>query len=522
VNKAAETWQQAHAPGAPNRRRAPWVGRRARLMERERRLASANALVQHLSASGARCDRISLKSTDGGLGVFMVESGVAGNLVFSCPCKAVLSSDGALDDEVIGGALRVQGERLNDEQRVELLLLHARRQGAGSPFAAYVDALPTDEEATEMLPAFWPEDERRTLLGGTPLLEQAEATLSALRKFHELIVCMPPDAFPADAFSFSKLCWAHAIWASRAISLDLPGGRRECLVPLLDMMNHATGLPTSVRLERPIAACGGPCEPMFAVYLERPIEAHGEVSLNYGAKGNGELLGRHGFVLLDNPCDVHELDLSQVAAQCVEARRQLLRTAGTRSQIRLRQYLFRGGLPPSLLPTMRLLCADEGDELRRAVAAASDEAPPGEDAHTSSETPTFDWGLVDWSLDDPFAIAKAAVESSEQPVGEACERRALALVRRLLLERLGELPRATGDVGTTQPKSARREAAAQVYAQGQRTILGEALQEVQRRQERLMAVPPPAPFTNSQPGAPAVESGARSSRKRSRRHEPCK
>ena len=35
-----------------------------------------------------------------------------------------------------------------------------------------------------------------------------------------------------------------------------------------------------------------------------------EVLINYGAKGNGELLRCHGFVLDENPCDVYELDLS--------------------------------------------------------------------------------------------------------------------------------------------------------------------------------------------------------------------
>ena len=41
----------------------------------------------------------------------------------------------------------------------------------------------------------------------------------------------------------------------------------------------------------------------------RNSEVGDELFLNYGAKGNGELLRDHGFVLKDNPADVYELEL---------------------------------------------------------------------------------------------------------------------------------------------------------------------------------------------------------------------
>ena len=40
-----------------------------------------------------------------------------------------------------------------------------------------------------------------------------------------LLIARFPSIFPVADFSFAKLCWAHTMWSSRAIRLELP---RQC------------------------------------------------------------------------------------------------------------------------------------------------------------------------------------------------------------------------------------------------------------------------------------------------------
>ena len=64
-----------------------------------------------------------------------------------------------------------------------------------------------------------------------------------------------PHWFPEEAFSWDALRWAHAVFWSRAIELELPGGREAALVPLLDMC-AATPPPAPARtLPSPARTC---------------------------------------------------------------------------------------------------------------------------------------------------------------------------------------------------------------------------------------------------------------------------
>ena len=125
-----------------------------------------------------------------------------------------------------------------------------------------------------------------------------------------------------------------------------------------------------------------------------------EVFINYGAKGNSELLRCHGFVLDPNPADVYELYLlppcvprgpgeaSRDAAPAPtsshgsmpalphnlppdKASRRLALAAKAAPRSLLRHFLFAGGLPDLLLAGARVLCAQPGDELDKALAAAT-------------------------------------------------------------------------------------------------------------------------------------------------------
>ena len=252
------------------------------------------------SISGVRVG----ETADGGIGLFATEKDPR----FSCPGVVAMSAQQAPDifREIC----------VDDAHTVMLFLLNCRHLGRDCFWHPYIDSLPSHEEIVPLLPAFWPEDEQELLLTGTPLATQARSAFAALRQFHETVVSarlsmswrerwlqdLCTEDFPAEAFSFERLKWAYAIWHSRAINLPFPGGPRPCLVPLLDLMNHANGQPSTVTLEpRPSSPgsssgderCG---QDLFVWKDARNSDVGDELFLNYGAKGNGELLRDHGLL----------------------------------------------------------------------------------------------------------------------------------------------------------------------------------------------------------------------------------
>ena len=113
---------------------------------------------------------------------------------------------------------------------------------------------------------------------------------------------------------------------------------------------------------------------------------------------------------------------------------------------------------------------------------------------------------MDWSAEDPFAAATAAVED-KAPAGEACELRTLQALGHLLDGRLdglpgclsGPAPRANSTLpaarslaGSSSESSAmqchaERASDAREYVRGQREILQQAREEVERRKQALSA-----------------------------------
>ena len=179
---------------------------------------------------------------------------------------------------------------------------------------------------------------------------------------------------------------------SRAIALTLDGVAGEgCLVPLLDYCNHRNGSLHAVGVEGD------------AVVLRAglAVNAGDEVLLNYGAKGNGELLRCHGFVMQENPADVVPLDLYSLAPST--ARLALL----ARERLPLRHHLFHGGLPAQLLDAVRLLCAPT-DEAAAALCDAFEKRAPQ----------FIDWNAIDWAADDDAA---AEPEVADPPVQSAAD-----------------------------------------------------------------------------------------------------
>ena len=523
--------------------------------DRDRTGVHADALLAWIAGAGGAVGNVGISVTaEAGLGLVAQEKIARGGLIFSAPCCTVLTAEVALADPIIGKHLREIREQLDDERLITLFLLHCKRLGSESKFSAYVNELPTEEQAHSLLPSFWPEDEQHQLFGATLFLQQLRATSKTLRAFHSEVIIAQlserhPGAFPAPAYSLGKLHWAHAMWASRAINLPLPGGARQCLVPLLDLMNHSPGLPSTVNMERrqqldasrgahgkaPISGSpsgragstgdGAPCvdgdvSAIYVVRSARPVASGGELYLNYGTKGNGELLRCHGFVIDDNLCDVSEIDLDALhlgsplpalqppqlpdgvvscgrpglsADQACHGDRQGA-TAGSKGR-KHRFFLHRGMatggegscLPDDLLFEARIRCASNEDERALALAATS----------SHDDTRVWDWSLVDWSAEDPFTAARAAMEAPA-PAGAACEARTLAALIGFIETQLRNLPDTPSGPRSSCSSSnsldsgnelarcrAEHAQRAGVYLKGQRIILEEAREELRQRAATL-------------------------------------
>ena len=326
------------------------------------RVARGASLLAWLEREGCEhCVRLGETPGAGGVGVFATRDVERGEILISCPTRTVISAAEtrldvdpgmkafakALDDVRVarGDGSGREGTPLDDSTRMQLLLLRERhteerrvslptdvRQPRDPPprdaerepadvrfsgyWAAYTRALPGDELVAS-LPSSWSEPELERRLGGTSLFpevlaERAElfslaAALESVRRGDETE--RGDSAFGDDsAFGVSRLRWARAVFRSRAIALPLAGwgrggargletkrsgGDDGALVPLLDMCNHARDAGTS--LQRRGAA--------WRLVATRRFTRGEEVRIDYGGKGNGELLTRHGFVIPNNPFD---------------------------------------------------------------------------------------------------------------------------------------------------------------------------------------------------------------------------
>jgi len=398
----------------------------------------------------------------GGFGLFASEDVPRGATLAACPLSKLLRASGALRDPIIGEPLATLRDKIDDRALLWILLMHCRDRG--DLHNVYVTSLPGDE-LVKSLPMHWSAEDLRQL-EGTPLFKQAATRREELRAFYDDVVVGQlhsrwPAVFPKKVFSWPELCRAHAVFWSRAITLTIDGAREECLVPLLDIANHRPGAgDVEVRVE------GG----RYVLTAARALSKGDEVFLNYGAKGNGELLRDHGFVLSNNAADVHELCIDELnplnlSGPDLAARHAHLR----RLKLPRRHFLFGGfDLPPDLLPAARILCVAAAG-LAAATVPPADEAP-------------FDWNSVDWAADE------AVVDEGRSPVSAADEAATLAALKDLLKKRLKAMPvpSAAEQAWLEREESAAGcSEAALVYRAGQRFLVLRAITTTLRSMRRL-------------------------------------
>lgn len=466
------------------------------------RLSHGEQLLRELEAAGC-LHAVQLGETrhEGGLGVFATRHIAAGEPILQCPVCVLLRppAEHALEEAIAAFSAR-SGIRVDERMQVQLMLLferHRARLGAtAGVMSSYINSLP-GSDLVDSLPLSWHHKDLHRRARGTALLSDVTTMREHLHAL-SLAIKSHGDLFGdmLGEVNVNDLMWAQAIFWSRAIVLDLPK-RTECLVPLLDMCNHRAGSASELRVVGSI----------FELRAGRSLRSGDEVCINYGAKGNAELLRCHGFVVPDNPAEVCPLMLSRLAPSGLTQadRDDRLRRVG-KGRLRDRIFLFRGGLPETLLPVARVMCVSEEEDLIAAEdalcgrAAAGAAAAASTDKSLSTEFVTFDWSSVDWTKDDPFGGCDAVEE--EAPISSSGERRTLEALLVLLREgenAMGRLSAVEEQQLTEvrlnfsaglESRGGDREAdlAALVYRDGQRSLLREARERIQSRLDWLLGL----------------------------------
>ncbi|XP_014554860.1 hypothetical protein COCVIDRAFT_28166 [Bipolaris victoriae FI3] len=164
--------------------------------------------------------------------------------------------------------------------------------GLLNPLTQYIKFLPD-----ELLPTFWTEEERE-LLVGTTLKPAVSAKLnSLLREFENLRTATESipwcNKFWWDEedgmLTFDDWMRIDAMYRSRA--LEFPGAG-DCMMPCVDMANHASGNATAALYETDSNGNG-----LLLLREGQNIEQGGEVTITYGDdKGACENIFSYGFL----------------------------------------------------------------------------------------------------------------------------------------------------------------------------------------------------------------------------------
>ena len=150
---------------------------------------------------------------------------------------------------------------------------------------SYIKSLPLPS-----LPTFWSEEELQ-LLVGTTLAPAMVAKLKSLRREYDLI-CESSSRWyniVEDKITFDDWLFVDAMYRSRA--LEMPG-IGHCMVPCIDLANHASGDETIARYEKDHDG-----NAVLLLQEDKNVRQDEEITITYGdEKGACEMLFSYGFI----------------------------------------------------------------------------------------------------------------------------------------------------------------------------------------------------------------------------------
>ena len=293
-----------------------------------------------------------------GRGLLARESMTDGELMMTIPMNLCLTKNVAI--EKLGS--RLVTDDMDEYIAIALLLMTEKNKGQQSLWKPYFDVLP---DAADVYPAFIWTDEELSLLEGSPTFAAAQSLKNKLVNefslLEERIFGRNRDAFPREDYSFDLFQWAFVMLFSRAARLTSKlEGEELALVPYADMMNHNPYSNTYIDAQRSGIAFVSKTEEV-AVYADRPYKKFEQVFINYGEKGNADLLLLYGFALERNPFNSVDISvgLSKDDPLYVQKKRYLDRSGRGASSVR---FPLQGNRYPSeLVDFLRLLLVESED-----------------------------------------------------------------------------------------------------------------------------------------------------------------
>ena len=361
-----------HARVGPRRRRRRGTPRGPRLM------VAATTIRSRSRTSPPR------GSPPHGRGAAAAADIPAGADCLRVPSSALWTVQVALDDPGPRGEAYRTFAALGEDALAALWLVFERALGDRSPWAPLVRSLPprrTEAEtdardgasfpgtpAPVSTPLSWSPAATRILLGGTPLLADAEAHRARFaNQYDALFPALSdgiPDVFPRELYTRENVAWATEVWNAYGMTVQLEDGEggeqapprtRTCLPPAALLCNHALW-PHCVRYSRLRRGA-------LHLPVARSVKRGEEVFVSYGAKSNAELLLFYGFALREpNPYDETPLALELPRgepAEATAARAEALARCG----LALAPHAVRAEGPPprDLVAVLRVLTVDAAE-----------------------------------------------------------------------------------------------------------------------------------------------------------------
>ncbi|EMC99180.1 hypothetical protein BAUCODRAFT_120475 [Baudoinia panamericana UAMH 10762] len=166
----------------------------------------------------------------------------------------------------------------------------SERVGVHSPFTDYVKSLPS-----ELLPTFWTPAELE-LLVGTTLAPAMSSKLRSLRREYDLLCERGANTrwygLVEDQLTFDDWLQVDAMYRSRALDYPAIG---HCMVPCLDLANHAAGEETVAIYDKDADG-----NATLLIRNDKTLKEGDEVTISYGdEKGACEMLFSYGFLEAD-------------------------------------------------------------------------------------------------------------------------------------------------------------------------------------------------------------------------------
>lgn len=269
-------------------------------------LSSAPDFFSHVSVSFASAtNRVLLASSSKPAGTPLLRIPPS-HLITSTQARRTSYIAQISSDVAERGLHRSMPDVFSDSAVLLLFLVAEFCKGADSFYAPFIRSIPI----TFSTPVTANEEQMENELGLTPLGAVSRRVRGELeemynRWFRECVVQGYPHVFKEEMCGWHTFVWAHCVVESRGFKID----GETMLVPLADMGNHvslASGL-RNVRYRGWMVQGEGKGVELYTA--DEGIEEGEEVSLNYGALKNWQLVAHYGFAIVDNGDDEVEIGL---------------------------------------------------------------------------------------------------------------------------------------------------------------------------------------------------------------------